>query len=107
MRSYERDAVSNILRKCRVDFLFGKNGIDVTDINGNYRIPPSSLDNLQEIPVEVKIAVIQCARQWPLYFSVQFLVLDQHINPLTEEIVKSRRILAVHETGLTYVFHFC
>ncbi|EJW73050.1 hypothetical protein WUBG_16040 [Wuchereria bancrofti] len=48
----ERDAISQILR--------------------NYRIPPAMVDNPQLLLIDVKIAVIQCARRWPLYFSVQF-----------------------------------
>ncbi|VDP24035.1 unnamed protein product [Onchocerca flexuosa] len=50
--------------------------------------------------MDAKIAVIQCARQWPLYFSVQFPVVDQFINRVTNEVVNAHRILTVHETGL-------
>ncbi|MCP9262373.1 BMA-HUM-4 [Dirofilaria immitis] len=82
IRNNERDAVSQILR--------------------NYRIPPAALDNPQMIVMDAKIAVIQCARRWPLYFSVQFPVMDRFINRITNEVVNARRILSVHETGLTY-----
>lgn len=75
-------------------------------IVGNYRIPPALLDNPQLIMIDVKIAVIQCARRWPLYFSVQFPVMDQFINRVTNEVVNTNRILAVHESGLTYVFFY-
>ncbi|CAG9530060.1 unnamed protein product [Cercopithifilaria johnstoni] len=77
----ERDAVSQILR--------------------NYRIPPDLLDNPQLITMDVKIAVIQYARRWPLYFSVQFPVVDHFINRITNEVINARRILSVHESGLT------
>uniref|UniRef100_A0A1I8EDA0 Myosin motor domain-containing protein n=1 Tax=Wuchereria bancrofti TaxID=6293 RepID=A0A1I8EDA0_WUCBA len=79
----ERDAISQILR--------------------NYRIPPAMVDNPQLLLIDVKIAVIQCARRWPLYFSVQFPVVNQFINRVTNEIVNACRILAIHESGLTYV----
>uniref|UniRef100_A0A915Q1R9 SH3 domain-containing protein n=1 Tax=Setaria digitata TaxID=48799 RepID=A0A915Q1R9_9BILA len=81
IHSSERDAVSQILR--------------------NYRVPPVALDNPQMIMLDVKIAIIQCARRWPFYFTVQFPVMDQLINRITGELVHVRRTLAIHETGLT------
>ncbi|KAL3995180.1 hypothetical protein ACH3XW_24750 [Acanthocheilonema viteae] len=77
----ERDGVSQILR--------------------NYRIPPAVIDNPQLIMMDVKIAVIQYARRWPLYFSVLFPVVDQFMNRVTNEVINAHRILSVHESGLT------
>lgn len=54
--------------------------------------------------MDVKVAVIQCARRWPLYFSVQFPAVEQFMNRVTNEVVNAYRILAVHESGLTYVY---
>ncbi|VDM92805.1 unnamed protein product, partial [Litomosoides sigmodontis] len=77
----ERDAISQILR--------------------NYRIPPTMLDNPKLLTMDVKVAVIQCARRWPLYFSVQFPAVQQFMSRVTNEVVNAYRILAVHESGLT------
>uniref|UniRef100_A0A183DKG5 Phosphorylase b kinase regulatory subunit n=1 Tax=Gongylonema pulchrum TaxID=637853 RepID=A0A183DKG5_9BILA len=80
IRNFERDAVSQILR--------------------TNRIPPAALDFPQQVAVDVKLAVIQCARGWPLYFSVIFPVVEQILNKGADEVMMVQRLLAVHETGL-------
>ncbi|KAK0396293.1 hypothetical protein QR680_001659 [Steinernema hermaphroditum] len=74
LRKHERDVVVHILTT-----------------NG---IPPQMLEHPKDIPIEVKMGVIQAARSWPIYFSRLFEVNEERYGGSVP------RLISVGETGV-------
>ncbi|KAJ1345947.1 hypothetical protein KIN20_000589 [Parelaphostrongylus tenuis] len=79
IRTYERDDVVNLLKA--------------------NNIPPELLNKQEEIPVDVKVAVISAARKWPLYFMQVYEVVEER----TDESVSV--LLSISEHGVQLIQH--
>eukprot|EP00081_Caenorhabditis_elegans_P009581 NP_001294790.1 Heavy chain, Unconventional Myosin [Caenorhabditis elegans] len=64
-----------------------------------YEIPPSDLNNQSNIHPDVKVAVIELARLWPLYFNQVYEVVEKR----PDESVST--IFAISEHGIRLIVH--
>uniref|UniRef100_A0A8R1HLW9 Uncharacterized protein n=1 Tax=Caenorhabditis japonica TaxID=281687 RepID=A0A8R1HLW9_CAEJA len=71
----------------------------VEDVLRAHQIPPSDLNNQSNIHPDVKVAVIEKARMWPLYFNQVYEVVEKR----SEESVSV--IFAICEFGIRLIIH--
>uniref|UniRef100_A0A7I4Z6U8 Myosin motor domain-containing protein n=1 Tax=Haemonchus contortus TaxID=6289 RepID=A0A7I4Z6U8_HAECO len=79
IRAYERDDVVCILK--------------------SNNIPPELLNRQEEIPVDVKVAVITAARKWPLYFTQVYEVVEERLDESVSVL------LSIGEHGIRLLLH--
>ncbi|KHJ96970.1 myTH4 domain protein, partial [Oesophagostomum dentatum] len=79
IRAYERDDVVNILK--------------------SNNIPPDMLNRQSEIPLDIKVAVIEAARKWPLYFAQIYEVVEERLDESVSVL------LAIGEHGVRLLLH--
>lgn len=65
--------------------------------SGNNSIPPAAIDRPREVPVDVKLHIIETARKWPLYFSRFYGVIEERDH---ENVY---RIMGISESGIRLV----
>ncbi|CAI2356602.1 unnamed protein product [Caenorhabditis sp. 36 PRJEB53466] len=71
----------------------------VEDVLRNHQIPPSDLNNQSNIHPDVKVAIIEKARMWPLYFNQIYEVIEKR----PDESVSI--IFAISEHGIRLIVH--
>ncbi|CAL2049495.1 unnamed protein product [Caenorhabditis brenneri] len=71
----------------------------VEDILRHYEVPPSDLNNQSNIHPDVKVAIIEKARLWPLYFNQIYEVIEKR----PDESVSI--IFAISEHGIRLLVH--
>ncbi|KAK6765864.1 hypothetical protein RB195_025653 [Necator americanus] len=79
IRAYERDDVVSILKA--------------------NNIPPEMLNRQTEIPVDVKVAVIEAARKWPMYFAQVYEVVEERLDESVSVL------LSIGEHGIRLSLH--
>ncbi|KAL6722500.1 hypothetical protein Aduo_017619 [Ancylostoma duodenale] len=79
IRAYERDDVVNILKA--------------------NNIPPEMLNRQSEIPLDVKVAVVEAARKWPLYFAQVYEVVEERLDESVSVL------LSIGEHGVRLLLH--
>ncbi|EPB78933.1 FERM central domain protein [Ancylostoma ceylanicum] len=79
IRAYERDDVVNILKA--------------------NNIPPDMLNRQSEIPLDVKVAVVEAARKWPLYFAQVYEVVEERLDESVSVL------LSIGEHGVRLLLH--